>query len=861
MSSTSRGELDTGIPTKKRRLRGACDTCKSRKTRCDSATMPNKICSNCIAYKEPCTHNNTSQRPEPQHRSSFKWVASSLERNGPSTSSFINYSGNPAATSQPSKTSSPRKEYASGLPGLQVHNNLDPQISVILSSPSTIPNDVDALQRLVSEMAQKIQSLSAELAACKQVLAREASSTASLSAGVAVQSPREESSNHPENISSIIEDKTDIALTDTLKRLTIGQSRHRHFGKSSSLMLMKAALDMKKQLMGSTMGPVLSVKRSEFWAEQPWQVEQPNAGVPAPYFFPEHDLLRRLIDLYFAEDNNVVPLIYRRTFEASLARNLHEYDRSFGALVLAVLAIASRYCDDPRVLLDPTARQSAGWQWYRQIKPIPTTFVEPPNIYNIQTYVLCVFYSNATNAPEFSWVLPAVGLRMAQSVGAHREKIGSAPSAANEEWKRAFWALYCCDIYSSIATGRPSVMTLEDFDVNYPSPVDDEFWEPADPSGAFVQPEGVLSRNVCWSHYCKLLEIMTFAHRTVYAPRRSKLAKELSVPDWDKQAIVVIDAALNKWVDNVPDHLRWNPHHTDDQLFRQSMIMYATFYYVNMLLHRPFISARVGSTDTLSPVSWPSLAICVNAARACCHVIDIYHRRGCSPVFSVQIMLFYSATILSINIWRNRAAHNEEQVKKDMGNVKKCTNVLRIHEKRWQNAGRLVDMIEALLADLDSVPIAEHTAPSTRSQKRAFDSSSTEPMMVDATSKWSLNASLPLGASPSTSGSNTGTADTNMPVDDADIFNLPLHTDELGRPSPPDAPGESNGAEMDYASWFAQHFSSDFSHAAESENWTGNGFLESFMGYSDARYDIGELDLSGGGLDQDMASWFGTLPT
>lgn len=94
------------------------------------------------------------------------------------------------------------------------------------------------------------------------------------------------------------------------------------------------------------------------------------------------------MDIYFTEDNTVVPLLYRPTFEASLARNLHEYDRSFGALVLAVSAIASRYCDDPRVLLDPMAKQSAGWQWYRQIKPIPTTFATPPNIYNIQTYVV-----------------------------------------------------------------------------------------------------------------------------------------------------------------------------------------------------------------------------------------------------------------------------------------------------------------------------------------------------------------------------------------------------------------------------------------------------------------------------------------
>ncbi|KAJ7268782.1 hypothetical protein B0H12DRAFT_66950 [Mycena haematopus] len=43
---------DPAIPvpgSKKRRLQGACDICRSKKIKCDSAKMPNNICSNCIA--------------------------------------------------------------------------------------------------------------------------------------------------------------------------------------------------------------------------------------------------------------------------------------------------------------------------------------------------------------------------------------------------------------------------------------------------------------------------------------------------------------------------------------------------------------------------------------------------------------------------------------------------------------------------------------------------------------------------------------------------------------------------------------------------------------------------------------------
>ena len=76
-----------------------------------------------------------------------------------------------------------------------------------------------------------------------------------------------------------MEDKTDLVLTDTLKRLTIGQSRHRHYGKSSGIMLMKNAMDIKKQLTGNPEGLVLNVKRAAFWNDQPVC----KSFVPTPY--------------------------------------------------------------------------------------------------------------------------------------------------------------------------------------------------------------------------------------------------------------------------------------------------------------------------------------------------------------------------------------------------------------------------------------------------------------------------------------------------------------------------------------------------------------------------------------------------
>ncbi|KAJ8095359.1 hypothetical protein PM082_023129 [Marasmius tenuissimus] len=47
---------DDSNPYKKRRLQNACDECRRRKIKCDSASMPGNVCTNCITAKTECMH-------------------------------------------------------------------------------------------------------------------------------------------------------------------------------------------------------------------------------------------------------------------------------------------------------------------------------------------------------------------------------------------------------------------------------------------------------------------------------------------------------------------------------------------------------------------------------------------------------------------------------------------------------------------------------------------------------------------------------------------------------------------------------------------------------------------------------------
>lgn len=74
--------------------------------------------------------------------------------------------------------------------------------------------------------------------------------------------------------------------------------------------------------------------------------------------------------------------------------------------------------------------------------------------------------------------------------------------------------------------------------------------------------------------------------------------------------------------------VRWDPNREDEVFFNQSAMLYAQYYLVQIIVHRPYIP----TPGKQSPLSFPSLAICTNAARSCSHVMDIQQRRLGRPL-------------------------------------------------------------------------------------------------------------------------------------------------------------------------------------------------------------------------------------
>ncbi|KAF5364430.1 hypothetical protein D9758_010715 [Tetrapyrgos nigripes] len=660
--------------TKKRRLQNACDECRKKKGKCDSAKMHGNSCTRCVSLEIDCTHVLAT----------IKKVSQYSHDNSESHLLGMQKRGPPIGKPRGSKS-------------------IRFTVSAILSTtkPFEAPDTPEAVLQLFKDLATYVRKLEEELDELQQTL---------IAKTAEASSERQDRSSKPipafpfwsqQNVLSGESEEQDAhsleGLSEQLKRLVLDQSFKRHFGPSSSLTLVRNVMNdthLPQDVPSSDVRYLIKTRRPEFWAVYPWQI--PPQEDLKPLVFPETDLMKKLIDLYFVNYNQYFPVLHRPTFDRSIAEGMHLRNRNFGWVLLGVCALGSRYCDDPAVLEPEAPEFSAGWKYFRQIRPIPTTYLAAPSLYQLQTICISILFLQATSTPDAVWVQIAVGIRLVQEVGAHRRRQGQKPTIEGELWKRVFWVLYVWDIYASAFMGRPRAISSDDFDIDLPVQCGDEYWEHPDPELAFKQPPGRPSNLVYFVTLLRLLDILNMAQKTIYLTRRSETWTMMGISDleWSQRMVSKLDSMLDNWIGTIPEHFKWDPNREDIDFFHQSVSLYVNYYWIQILIHRPFIP-RPGAA---SEVTFPSMAICANAARSACHVMEVQQRRGFLPLPSVLVTFWDVAIVLILNAWRGKHLRTTPDTNKELVDVYKCIGMIRSYEARWQTAGTHCDIIREMLA-------------------------------------------------------------------------------------------------------------------------------------------------------------------
>ncbi|KAJ7674119.1 fungal-specific transcription factor domain-containing protein [Mycena rosella] len=360
---------------------------------------------------------------------------------------------------------------------------------------------------------------------------------------------------------------------------------HLFYGKFISVRFFDYAI---KCIHGNT-SIVLGVQQPEFWTTQPWE----KLIIDAPqHVFPDDDLLTSLVNLYSERINPIFGILHSPTFRQSIAEGLHFRDQAFGAVVLAVCSVASRYSEDPTVLLDGVNSElSCGWKWFHQVHSLRASLSPEPSLHQLQRLLLSVLYLPGTWNPEECWILASLGLHFAQGAGAHhRSAYRRMKPLEAELYKRVFYFLLISETISSSHKGRLCLGHAIDFDLDLPLDYAEEYWETPNA----VQPRGKPSISAFLVAYLPLMSIFGRIQRLVYPVNR---------PPPSQDTIAELDSELNKWVEALPEHLRWNPNQ-DNQVTPSSSFRLPSHAVHNTDFPRP---VRRSIRQLLSWYSFPAL--------------------------------------------------------------------------------------------------------------------------------------------------------------------------------------------------------------------------------------------------------------
>ncbi|KAG7440028.1 uncharacterized protein BT62DRAFT_911669 [Guyanagaster necrorhizus] len=674
---------------KKRKIDRACDACRRRKTKCDGPKMPDNVCTNCMQSRKACTYVEMSKPRGPPKayvvglEDRLEKMEDLLKRLWPE-SDFSEDLGPPVI-----RDSWKNEESANSADNATSQSKAkSTSFNLLASSSSKKPVAAGALFSPSVPLGFSTHLMLSDLRPQKRprVPVRKHSSGTHGSHHKSEANVSDPSSDVDELVEGFEgKGRLSLRLSDDISE---EDNFARFHGQSSSLRMVDATRKFKHLHMLDTgsdsgkgtpspgFGPD-SPRRPEFWRPPPWERLYEGIHVDSPEILPEilaqfppPDLATKLVDIYFCRINIQFPLLHRPTFDRQWRENLQNRNIWFACLALTIFAVASRSCDDPRVLPKGVAKKEneevdwtkAGWTYFTVALGVHRhrrSLLYPATLLEVQTFSLLAMFLRGTSSHPTAWMLISVGIRKAQDVGAHRRTVyQQKPTVQEELWKRAFWMLIAFDRIGSAHIGRPCGVGEEDFDVDLPVEVDDAYWEPEDPSMAFQQPQDVPCTITAFNLFIKLSQIVAFTTRTIYAtnPANVIMGRPIGRPD---QIVSQLNAALTEWVDSVPDYLKWSSQLENSIYSNLSATLYTAYYLTQMLIYRPFIPSPAACdgrpSNSTSSFPFPALAICTNAAKSCAHIVEEQMLQGLWNIPNLISISHISCGVLLVGIWDLKA--------------------------------------------------------------------------------------------------------------------------------------------------------------------------------------------------------------
>ncbi|OJI99288.1 hypothetical protein ASPVEDRAFT_124630 [Aspergillus versicolor CBS 583.65] len=387
-------------------------------------------------------------------------------------------------------------------------------------------------------------------------------------------------------------------------------------------------------------------------------------GVPA-------ELALHLLHLHWSRQHHTFLLTYRPVFMRELQ---HGGPYCSDLLLYTVFACASKFSERP----DPETGQAFFARCDELL--LQHGLLIQSSIPTVIALVMLGSTFIARGMASKGWLYTGYAMRMIYDLGLHTEPQIEVTKYNVEEIeirRRVFWGAFVCEKLQSLYLGRPPTIRLQDAHVSHEfldTFEELEPWEPYDDCPTSTKGPGMVSLTPplaysvsVFQQLCLLSQIMTQIIDKIYCVGAASSST--------RREIGALDDALTSWYTNLPDHLAYEPWARDPldppaAIAPNRIILLTTYHFLIVLLHRPFITAsnpsthsHTTSTPGIPPVAWER---CTTASR---HITSlalsyqsIYPLRKSSYLLSYSVYVACTIHVLntaSLAAGNDRHAHAE----------------------------------------------------------------------------------------------------------------------------------------------------------------------------------------------------------
>ena len=300
---------------------------------------------------------------------------------------------------------------------------------------------------------------------------------------------------------------------------------------------------------------------------------------------PPYDLCKVYGEWYFRSIQQLVPLLHKPDWMQLIDRIHHRnHEPNAAETVMVHMVLATINFQFSIRNGNEQARNDSVNHYHYSLSFIPD-LITGHKLQDIQALAVICSYLRSQPRPGAAWMFTNMVMGLAIESGLHRSDKAWQGSADDQDQvehqremrQRIFWGLLCYHVHLSGKLGRPMPLRLEDFDIEIPTPTDDNL-----PSEANLSQW----RRCSWRSAIegfKLGRIMMQVYSTIYSIK-SVGQYETNVQQLEKE--------LDVFVSEVPPELRGGSQTRDEDRV-SAVYLDLSVAECQLLLHHPALCRSV----------------------------------------------------------------------------------------------------------------------------------------------------------------------------------------------------------------------------------------------------------------------------